>query len=102
MRIQREIMEGASPSKTPWRTKGSHWVGKEVRRSVYDGPEQQLVGFSTGRVTGWLPAEESEFVNDSGELAPLWHVRFENGPLEGRPQYANSGKVEPVPHRRLL
>ena len=30
-----------------------------------------------GVVWGWLPSEESDFTDDSGQAAPLWRIRFD-------------------------
>lgn len=32
-----------------------------------------VTSFAEGVVTGWLPKEESDFLNDAGDMAPLWH-----------------------------
>ena len=51
-----------------------HW---QVRRSILDAQGDE-VGYGKGRIVGWLPASQSEFVNERTKRpAALWHVVFE-------------------------
>ena len=54
----------------PW-AKNSEHLGKSVRWHV------QGLGMRDGVVWGWLPREESDFTDDSGQAAPLWRIRFD-------------------------
>ena len=58
-----------------WRTSGSAYLGRAVRRSIFDGAGA-LVGFSNGTVRGWLDAHESDFSDERGAPAALYHVVF--------------------------
>ena len=62
------------PSSPAWRLDGPH-VGSVVTRTVLN---DNKIGSSTvhGVVQGWLPESESDFINDMGEPAPLWRVRY--------------------------
>ena len=55
-----------------WRTFGSDYLWRRIRRSVVEGG--LVVGFSDGSVVGYLPKEESDYeAATTGEPAPLWH-----------------------------
>ena len=54
-----------------WRSSGSRWIGKCVVKSFSDKKGRQL-GESFLTVFGWLPKEESEFVDARGRAAPLY------------------------------
>ena len=47
------------------------------------GAEGVVEGKSTGIVEGWLDKATSDFTNDDGQPAALWHVKYTNGPLAG-------------------
>ena len=64
-----------------WRTEGHEWIGKRLRRPV-QGQLGQTIGYVKAKVVGWLPAEESDFVDESKSPAPLWHVLWEDGDEE--------------------
>ena len=62
-----------------WHTAGSEYIGHDVLRAVTynDG----RVGEGWGSITGWLSADESDFINDQSEAAALWHVVFDDTAL---------------------
>ena len=39
--------------------------------------------YSEGKVTGWLSAAESDFLDDTGQPAALFHVKYTKGELAG-------------------
>ncbi len=39
-------------------------------------------GYINAKVVGWLPVEESEYTNDKGEPAALWHILRDDGEVE--------------------
>ena len=39
--------------------------------------------YSEGKVTGWLSAAESDFLDDKGQPAALFHVQYTAGTLVG-------------------
>ena len=53
------------------------WVRVEqVRRSILDASGDE-VGYGKGSVVGWLPAEQSDFVDErTNRPAALWHVEY--------------------------
>ena len=71
--------ENSYRQETEWHTDGSEYIGLDVLRVVTynDG----RVGEEGGSITGWLSADESDFVTDQGEAAPLWHVVFDDTAL---------------------
>ena len=56
-----------------WRRSGNEHLGKKVLRLSYDefGRISERIIYT---VEGWLPESESDFVNDSGNPAPLWRA----------------------------
>ena len=72
-------MDNAEPA---FRTEGNEWIGRRIYRSVRedDGTEST----TSGIVTGWLPAEEADFLCSlTGQPAPLWHAVYDSGSLAG-------------------
>jgi hypothetical protein len=59
-----------------WRTSGNAWIGRAVRREVLDEAGQRVITTANATVVGWLPAADSNFVDDAGQPAALWHIRF--------------------------
>ena len=58
-----------------WRTEGSDYLWRRVRRTVIESGK--IVGHSDGSVVGWLDAETSDYICEStGEAAPLFHGAF--------------------------
>ena len=77
----------AAPAAAPggddeWRTEGSEYLGRAVRRTVF-GPDGEPIAHSDGAVAGWLDADASDFLDEGGTPAALYHVRFTSGPLAG-------------------
>ena len=61
-----------------WKTEGHPLIGREIIRLVEGGP-----AYSEGKVTGWLSAAESDFLDDKGQPAALFHVQYTAGTLVG-------------------
>ena len=61
-----------------WKTEGHPLIGREIIRLVEGGP-----AYSEGKVTGWLSAAESDFLDDTGQPAALFHVKYTKGELAG-------------------
>lgn len=88
-RLQRELgsssqllqpPSAASPhSGSAWQTEGSGYIGRGVIREVTENDGRVYDG--EGRVTGWLPANESDFMDEHGCPAALWLVDFEDDDL---------------------
>ena len=65
-----------------WRGSGSSWIGKTIVRTVLN--EQGTVdGVTHLTVFGWLPADESEFLDDAGKPAPLYRAVHFSEELKG-------------------
>lgn len=71
--------QGDGAPQDEWRRTGNEHIGKDIMRSVLcDKGTGRVTGFSKGKVVGWLPADESDFVSEeTGEAAALWHVELE-------------------------
>ncbi len=66
-----------------WRTEGSCYLRRRVKRSVFDS-DGALLDFSIGFVVGWLDAHESDCMSEyCDEQCALFRVRFDTGPLSG-------------------
>jgi hypothetical protein len=61
-----------------WHTSGHEYIGQRVQVAIQDarcGGELT----ETGRVFGWLPAEEADFKSEeTGQPAALWRVKFDD------------------------
>ena len=55
-----------------WKTEGHPLIGREIITPAN----------SEGRVVGWLSAAESDFCDDKGQPAALFHVQYTAGELE--------------------
>uniref|UniRef100_A0A7S3K5W3 Uncharacterized protein n=1 Tax=Aureoumbra lagunensis TaxID=44058 RepID=A0A7S3K5W3_9STRA len=66
------------PISDEWRTVGSEYINKKVRRKV-SAPDDNDVLWVQGVVIGWLPASESEFVDDNGKPAALYRIKYTAG-----------------------
>ncbi|KAJ1453361.1 P-loop containing nucleoside triphosphate hydrolase protein [Pelagophyceae sp. CCMP2097] len=65
-----------------WHVDGEHvgcWITRTCSTNKYTGE----VRSSVGRVTGWLAARDSDFVDSSRSYAALWHVQYYSGDLVG-------------------
>lgn len=70
--------EQEEEEKTVWCTEGSDYIGKKVRRYVFDGRDR-LIDAADGVVVGWLSKEESDYnAEATGEPAPLWHMTYDD------------------------
>ena len=64
---------------TGWWVKGSEYLGKRVRRAVYDEETGEIVGAADGEIVGWLPLEVADFVSEFfHKPAALWHMVYDN------------------------
>lgn len=64
-----------------WRTAGHEWIGKRLRRpAAWRGGH--ACGFLNATVVGWLPAAESDFLDENLAPAALWHVLRDDGEEE--------------------
>ena len=68
----------AQPQPDEWRKEGHPLIGRSIIRLVEGGP-----AYSEGKVTGWLSAAESDFLDDTGQPAALFHVKYTKGELAG-------------------
>lgn len=76
-----DLSEGdASASSEMWRTEGSVYLGRRVRRSV---PDEDGERWADGEIIGWLSAEESDFVDARGRPAALYRAEYDGGLLKG-------------------
>ena len=64
-----------------WRTEGHEYIDKRIRRPI-KGAFGRIVTYSEARIVGWLPAEESDYTNQAGEAAALWHLLWNDGAEE--------------------
>ena len=65
-----------------WRVEGSEYLGRTVRRTVLDATGL-VTSHSDGVIRGWLDASRSDYVDDNGKPAALWHVYLATGELAG-------------------
>ena len=65
-----------------WRVEGSEYLGRTVRRTVLDAGGL-VTSHSDGVIRGWLDASRSDYVDDNGKPAALWHVYLATGELAG-------------------
>ena len=79
-------MEDAAPGapaaaepEPEWKTSGP-FVGQWITRSVLN-EASKVASFSVGKVVGYLSAAESDYVDDAGAAAALWHVAYVSGEL---------------------
>jgi hypothetical protein len=64
-----------------WQVCGSEYLGRRVRRPVYDENSDDIVDVANGEIVGWLPLEVSDFVSESSKKpAALWHVVYDSDP----------------------
>ena len=63
-----------------WRTEGSVLLGLDLLRSVGEGAAQTQV---RAKVIGWLPKEESDYLDNGGKPAALYRIRYVEGELRG-------------------
>ena len=62
-----------------WWVRGSEYLGRRVRRAVYDEDSAEIVGAADGEIVGWLPLEVSDFVSEFFKKpAALWHMVYDN------------------------
>ena len=60
-------------------------------------------GFSDGQITGWIPADDCQypncpdcqhFIDADDKPAPLWHIQFTYGELEGTAEDLEAYQLE--------
>ena len=68
-------------SLSSWRTDNA-MVGRKIARCVYNR-NGAIAEKAIARVVGWLPADESDYQDDQGRPAPLYHICYESGELDG-------------------
>ena len=61
-----------------FKTEGHPLIGREIVTPDDDGPAN-----SEGQVVAWLSAAESDFLDDKGQPAALFHVQYTAGTLVG-------------------
>ena len=62
-----------------WRSEGSAYIARGILRTVVDDDGQ--LGEGWGKIMGWLSPEESDFTDEKGNPAALWHVIFDDAAL---------------------
>jgi len=72
-----------------WRTSGHPLVGRDLVRLI-EGTAQA----STAKVVGWLDAHESDFNDDEGKPAALFHIKYTGGVLNGDEEDLEQHEVE--------
>jgi len=101
--------DAALEEEIPFRTEGSDYIGKKVRRYIFN-PRGKICDAADGVVVGWLSKEESQFeTEDSTEqqpiYAPLWHMKYDDTQLgeedleEHEVEEAVELMAQPVPKR---
>ena len=61
-----------------WYTNGSSFVGRLARRSILN-EWGETEGGANGRVVGWLPSDQSDYVSvQTHRPAPLWHMIYDD------------------------
>ena len=85
---------------TVWRTEGSEYIGKKVRRYVLGSHDT-----ADAVVVGWLDKSESDFfAKKTGEPAPLWHVTYDDARLgsENLEEWEVRAAMELLDHQSQL
>ena len=77
------------PPSAAWKTEGHPLIGREIVRLVEGDP-----AYAEGKVTGWLSAAESDFLDDNNQPAALFHVEYTTGTLEGDEEDLELHEVE--------
>ena len=59
---------------------GHAWIGKRVRRTIWGlvGTTRQITATADGRISGFLPVGESDFVDALGNSAALWKMEYDD------------------------
>jgi hypothetical protein len=103
------LEDAALEEEIQFRTEGSDYIGKKVRRYIFN-PRGKICDAADGVVVGWLSKEESQFeTEDSTEqqpiYAPLWHMKYDDTRLgeedleEHEVEEAVELMAQPVPKR---
>eukprot|EP00293_Proteomonas_sulcata_P019382 CAMPEP_0184290008 /NCGR_PEP_ID=MMETSP1049-20130417/2356_1 /TAXON_ID=77928 /ORGANISM="Proteomonas sulcata, Strain CCMP704" /LENGTH=412 /DNA_ID=CAMNT_0026597021 /DNA_START=120 /DNA_END=1358 /DNA_ORIENTATION=- len=89
-----------------WQTEDSQWIGKRVRRIVF-GENGEPIKSGIARIVAWIPKETSDYTDEKGKPAALWHVVWEDGSemedmeefevIEGIRMLEESGENSEVP-----
>ena len=80
--VGRNRHEIGAPRADGWRVEGSEYLGRTVRRTVLDA-SGVVSSHSDGVIRGWLDASRSDYTDDNGKPAALWHVYLATGELAG-------------------
>jgi len=73
--------DGTDSSAVVWRHEGNELIRRMVRRSLWSNGEHadsRVIGAADARIVGWLPKEESDFVDEQGRAAALWHIVYDD------------------------
>ena len=73
------VGEGNAGSTAGWWVRGSEYLGRKVRRAVYDEASGEIVGAEDGEIVGWLPLEVADFVSEFfNRPVALWHMVYDH------------------------
>ena len=73
------VGEGNAGSTAGWWVRGSEYLGRKVRRAVYDESSGEIVGAEDGEIVGWLPLEVADFVSEFfNRPVALWHMVYDH------------------------
>jgi len=76
--VDHKIQEDTAEDETEWKKEGSAYIGKKVRRYLFDD-RNKPIDAADGVVVGWLSKEDSDFTAEmTGEPAPIWHIELDD------------------------
>jgi hypothetical protein len=76
--VDHKIQEDTAEDETEWKKEGSEYIGKKVRRYLFDD-RNKPIDAADGVVVGWLSKEDSDFTAEmTGEPAPIWHIELDD------------------------
>ncbi len=101
--------DSALEKEIPFRTEGSDYIGKKLRRYIFN-TRGKICDAADGVVVGWLSKEESQFETEGSTeqqpiYAPLWHMKYDDTRLgeedleEHEVEEAVELMAQPVPKR---
>ena len=74
--VDQKLQEDTAQDETEWKKEGSAYIGKKVRRYLFDD-RNKPIDAADGVVVGWLSKEDSDFTAEmTGEPAPIWHIQL--------------------------
>jgi hypothetical protein len=66
-----------------WSHEGSEYLGQRISRTVLNS-EAVVTSIVNGWVVGWLDVAKADYISErTNAPAPLWHVFYQDGELEG-------------------